>query len=76
MQVKSRNESIKGNFRRAFPYLCVFLFSKKEIFITLDIIPAKKDYLYQAFFKLHAIKEEWKYASVTEQRLKNNRKSC
>lgn len=75
MQVESRNDSIKGNFRTVFTYLCVCLLSKKEIFLSWGIILAKKDYLYQAFFKLHAGKEEWKYASVTKQRLKNNRKN-
>lgn len=50
MQVKSPNESIKGNFRTVFPYnlpnyLCVYLFSKKGIFIALDITLAKNNYI-------------------------------
>lgn len=42
MQFKSKNESIKGNFITVCPYnlpnfLCIYILTKKGIFIVLDI---------------------------------------
>jgi len=75
MQVKSSNESIKGNFIYNLPsHLRVYLLSKKEVFIALDITLVKNNYI-KHFFRLH-VYAEWKYTSVTKPGLKNSRKSC
>lgn len=44
MYFKSKNESVKGNFRTVCPYncpnfLCSYILTKKGVFIDLDITP-------------------------------------